>query len=153
MWNNISLTGTVLGIWWGISLSMALDYFRVSGEIVMILSVCLILDFILWVADAYTKNKKKVTSKEMFKWLFRKITRRLLPFVVILILKWIGYDDVHTLTNSIFWILIATEWYSVIGHVYSINTGKTLPEIDAFEMLIEKIISVFKPVLDNKSKK
>ena len=52
------------------------------------------------------------------------------------------------LISSIMWIMIVSEWYSIIWHLYSINTWKQLPEIDAFELLISKILSIFKKVID-----
>ena len=47
-------------------------------------------------------------------------------------------------STVIYSILIITEGYSIIGHFFSINTGKELPEIDAFEMLIRFITNLLK---------
>jgi len=63
---------------------------------------------------------------------------------------WAGVDGVNPLVAAVLWIIILTEWYSIIGHIYSINTGRKLPEIDALELLMEQISQLF---LDKSTKK
>ena len=77
-----------------------------------------------------------------------KITKLLLPMIVVIVLKWVWFKEMDFLISSIMWIMIVSEWYSIIWHLYSINTWKQLPEIDAFELLISKILSIFKNVID-----
>ena len=77
-----------------------------------------------------------------------KITKLLLPMIVVIVLKWVWFKEMDFLISSIMWIMIVSEWYSIIWHLYSINTWKQLPEIDAFELLILKILSIFKKVID-----
>lgn len=68
--------------------------------------------------------------------------------IVVIVLKWVWFKEMNFLISSIMWIMIVSEWYSIIWHLYSINTWKQLPEIDAFELLISKILSIFKKVID-----
>lgn len=68
----------------------------------------------------------------------------MLPMIVIIILKGVGADDIELASTIIFSILIITEGYSIIGHIYSINTGEKLPEIDALKMLFEFIANLLK---------
>ena len=68
----------------------------------------------------------------------------MLPLVVIIILRWVWAWDLELASTVIFSILIITEGYSIIWHFFSINTGKELPEIDAFEMLIQFIVKLIK---------
>ena len=77
-----------------------------------------------------------------------KITKLLLPMIVVIVLKWVWFKEMDFLISSIMWIMIVSEGYSIIWHLYSINTWKQLPEIDAFELLISKILSIFKKVID-----
>ena len=77
-----------------------------------------------------------------------KITKLLLPMIVVIVLKWVWFKEMDFLISSIMWIMIVSEWYSIIWHLYSINTWKQLPEIDAFELLISKILCIFKKVID-----
>lgn len=143
MW-EVSTGGTIASIAWGIWLAAALEYFQVSSEVLIILSVLLALDYVFWVIDAYLKDKTQVTSAKMRRWLLKKMTRWMLPLVVIIILRWVWAWDLELASTVIFSILIITEGYSIIWHFFSINTGKELPEIDAFEMLIQFIVKLIK---------
>ena len=143
MW-EVSTGGMVASIAWGICLAWVLEYFQVSCETVIILFVMLALDYIFWILDAYLKDKHSVTSDQMRRWFWRKMTRWMLPLIVIAILRWVGAGDLQMASTVIYSILIITEGYSIIGHFFSINTGKELPEIDAFEMLIKFITNLLK---------
>lgn len=143
MW-EVSTGGTIASIAWGVWLAAILEYFQVSSEVLIILSVLLALDYVFWVIDAYLKDKTQVTSAKMRRWLLKKMTRWMLPLVVIAILRWVWAWDLELASTVIFSILIITEGYSIIWHFFSINTGKELPEIDAFEMLIQFIVKLIK---------
>lgn len=143
MW-EVSTGGTIASIAWGVWLAAVLEYFQVSSEVLIILSVLLALDYVFWVIDAYLKDKTQVTSAKMRRWLLKKMTRWMLPLVVIAILRWVWAWDLELASTVIFSILIITEGYSIIWHFFSINTGKELPEIDAFEMLIQFIVKLIK---------
>lgn len=128
----------------GVGLAAILEYFNVSGEVLIILSVMLLLDYIFWVLDAYMLDRESVTSAKMWRGLAKKLTRWMLPLVVIAILRGVWAWDLELASTVIFSILIITEWYSIIGHFYSINEWKQLPEIDAFEMLIQFIVKLIR---------
>ena len=143
MW-EVSTGGMVASIAWGVCLAWILEYFQVSCETVIILFVMLALDYVFWILDAYLKDKQSVTSTKMWQWFRRKMTRWMLPLVVIAILRWVGAWDLEMASTVIYSILIITEGYSIIWHFFSINTGKELPEIDAFEMLMRFIVNLLK---------
>jgi len=143
MW-EVSTGGTIASVAWGFWLAAILEYFQVSSEVLIILSVLLALDYVFGVLDAYLKDKTQVTSTKMRRWLFKKMTRWMLPLIVIIILRWVGAWELEMASTVIFSILIITEGYSIIWHFFSINTGKELPEIDAFEMLIQFIVKLIK---------
>lgn len=145
MW-EISTWWTAAAIAWWAGLAAALQYFNVSGEVVLILSILLFVDFILWITDAYMKDRYSVTSTQMWRGLVKKMTRWCLPLIVVWILRWAGMGELEIASTTIFSILIITEGYSIIGHIFSINSDweKTLPEIDAIKMLTEVIFGLFK---------
>jgi len=130
------------GLAWWLSLAWILDYFGIVHDGFVIMSVMLVLDWIFWIASAYVLWEK-VESRTMRLWLVKKCTRRLLPFIVAWALKrtWFPVDNLIT---AILGIIVFSEAYSVIWHIYSINTKEKLPEIDAFKMLIWKISTLFK---------
>ena len=146
-WTKLAL----FNILWGIGLWVALDYFWMSGETLIILTVMLVLDWVFWVINAYIQWT--LESKLMVNWLVKKLTRWCLPFIVIAVLRGAWFDNTHLISTSILSILIVAEWYSVIGHIYSINYKEQLPEIDALKLLFQWIAKLFKWKLDDLSPK
>lgn len=132
----------VINIAWGISLGVILDYFWMSQETLIILTIMLFLDWVFWVVNAYIQWN--LESKLMVTWLVKKLTRWLLPFIVIAVMRWAGFDKVDLVATCILSILIVAEGYSVIWHIYSINYWKQLQEIDALKLLIEWIANLLK---------
>lgn len=143
MW-EFSTGGTIASVAGGFWLAAALEYFGISWEVLAILSVLLALDYVFGVLDAYLLDRASVTSTKMRRGLAKKLTRWVLPMIVIIILKWVWANDIELASTIIFSILIITEWYSIIGHIYSINTWEKLPEIDALKLLFEFIANLLK---------
>ena len=139
--------GLAFNIAWGVWLGVMLEYFWMTQETLIILTVMLLLDWIFWVTNAYIQGT--LQSKLMVTWLVKKLTRWMLPFIVIAVLRWAGFEKVDLISTTLLSILIVAEWYSVIGHIYSINYKQTLPEIDALKMLFEWIGKLFKWKLDD----
>ena len=149
MW-EFSTGGAVASVAWWLTLAGILEYFQLSWEVTAIFATLLILDFVFWVSDAYIEDKQQVTSEKMWRWLAKKVCKFLLPLIVILVLKWIGFENLEMVITTVLSILIITEWYSIIWHIYSINTWEHLSEIDAFSLLIDFIVNIFKAKLPNK---
>ena len=135
-----------INIAWGVTLWAILEYFGMSQETLIILTVMLLLDRIFWVIDAYMQWT--LQSKLMVAWLVKKMTRWCLPFIVIAVMRWAWFDKVELVATVLLSILIVAEGYSVIGHIYSINYKETLPEIDAMKALFEWISKLFKQKID-----
>lgn len=137
-------------VWW-ISLGVVLEYFWMTQETLIILTVMLVLDWIFWVINAYIQWN--LQSKLMVTGLVKKLTRWLLPFIVIAVMRWAWFDSVDLVSTCILSILIVAEWYSVIWHIYSINYGEQLEEIDALKLLFQRLGKIFKWKLDDLSSK
>lgn len=131
-----------LGFWW------LIDYLWINQESLSIFAILLALDFIFWIVNAYLNDRQSVRSRTATRGLINKLTKLSLPLIVVIILKWVWFEDTQIFISSIMGILIVAEGYSIIGHIYSINTNKQLPEIDAFWMLIEKIVNTFRKIID-----
>ncbi len=140
-----------INIAWGISLWVILEYFWMSQETLIILTVMLLLDWIFWIVNAYIQWT--LESKLMVTGLVKKLTRWCLPFIVIAVMRWAGFDKVDLVATVILSILIVAEGYSVIWHIYSINYKEQLPEIDALKLLIQWVGKLFKWKLDDLSPK
>jgi hypothetical protein len=131
---------------WGVSLWVILEYFGMTQETLIILTSMLLLDWIFWVINAYMQDV--LESKLMVSWLVKKLTRWMLPFIVIAIIRGSGFDNVDLIANIILSILIVAEGYSVIWHIYSINYKQQLQEIDALKLLMERIAKLLKTKID-----
>lgn len=144
-------TWAIVNVAWWLALGAILDYFWMSGETLIILSAMLILDWIFWIVDAYMQNT--LQSKVMVNGLIKKLTRWCFPFIVIAVLRWAGFGEVDLISTAMLSILIVAEWYSIVGHIYSINYKETLPEIDALKSLFQWIWKLFKWKIDEIDKK
>ena len=134
-----------MNIAWGIWLWVILEYFWMSQETLIILTVMLLLDWIFWVINAYIQWT--LQSKLMVTGLVK--TRWCLPFIVIAVMRWAGFEKVELVATVMLSILIVAEWYSVIWHIYSINYKESLPEIDALKLLFNWLGKLFKSKLDD----
>lgn len=133
-------------LWW-LWVAWILDYFWIVHDWFVIMSIMLLIDWWFWIASAYVLGEN-IESRTMRLWLVKKATRRILPFLVAWALKRTWFP-VERLITCIIWIIIFSEAYSVIWHIYSINTKEKLPEIDAFKMLLWKLATFFKKLIDN----
>lgn len=131
---------------WGISLGVILEYFWMTQETLIILTAMLLLDWLFGIINAYIQGS--LQSKLMVTWLVKKLTRWCLPFIVIAVVRWAGFDSVDLIANIILGILIVAEGYSIIWHIYSINYKKQLEEIDALKLLMEWIARLLKSKID-----
>lgn len=144
MATEVSTGGAIASVAGGFWLAAILEYFWISWEVLAILSILLLLDYIFGVLDAYLTDRTSVTSTKMRRGLAKKLTRWMLPMIVIIILKWVGAEDINLASTIVFSILIVTEWYSIIGHFVSINSWTQVPEIDAMKILFEFISNLLK---------
>lgn len=134
-WVAINIAG-------GITLGTILQYFGLSGETIIILTVMLLLDRVFGVADAYIQGN--LQSKLMATGILKKWTRWLLPFIIITAIKWAGLENADFIGTAIVSILIVAECYSIIWHIYSINYKEQLTEMDALKLLLQRIAKVLK---------
>ena len=138
-----ALVGIIGWIWlWGV-----LEYFSISQEWLVVMTVMLLLDFIFGIISARMRWEE-ITSKKWGGWLVKKFMRWLLPFIVAggLSRTWMWWMDL--LIDSILWMIVFSELYSIIGHIYSINYNEELPETDAFKMLLNWLAKLVKSLIN-----
>lgn len=144
---EISTWWVVANIAGWLTITAILNYFGLQAETIIILSVMLLLDRIFGIVQAYMEWN--LESQKMVAWLVKKLTRWCIPFIVIWVLRWAWFGNMEIIATSILSILIVAEWYSIIWHIYSINYKKTLPEIDALKLLVERIAKIFRWKIDD----
>jgi hypothetical protein len=108
-----------------------------------------VLDTILSMVLKYQQGID-ITSKIWIDWVTKKITRLLLPFLFAGVCRGAGFDMQYVAgaMTALMSLLIAGEWYSALRHIYNINTGKELPEIEVFDLVVQKIAGIFKTRID-----
>lgn len=136
-------------IWW-LGMAEILEYFGMTKEGLIVMSAMLVLDFLFWLVDAKARGEKIESSKRQT-WLIKKVVRWLLPFIVAWGLKWTGMP-VDALVSAIVGMIVFSELYSIIGHIYWINYKEKLPEVDAFKMLLNGLVKILKNLISKKEK-
>ena len=143
-----------IAIWilWWVWVAEILEYFSISWEWLIIMTVMLVLDLIFWLLS--TKSRwEQIESKKLQEWLIKKMTRRLLPFIVAMWLKRTWMPWINWLTSVIVWMIIFSELYSIIWHIYSINYKEQLPEVDAFKMLLQWLVKLLRNLIKKENEK
>lgn len=143
-WGMIAEVAGWITIWW------ILSYFWIWSEALIILTVFLWLDVLFWLLESYIITKN-TSSTKLVQWLARKLTRRALPFILIAALRGVWYEDINTMATMVMTILIISEAYSVIWHIYNINQpwSEPLPEIDALSALLKWISDFFAKIINS----
>lgn len=137
-------------IFWWLTVAWILEYFAISQEWLIIMTVMLILDLVFWLISAKARWEQ-IQSKKLQLWLIKKMTRRILPFIVALWLKRTWMPWIEALITAIVWMIVFSELYSIIWHIYSINYKEELPEVDAFKMLLNSLVKIIKSLINKKN--
>ena len=133
-------------IFWWLTMAWILEYFWMSWEWLIIMTIMLVLDLLFWLISAKARWEN-IESKKLQSWLIKKMTRRLLPFIVAWWLKRTWMPWIEALTTAIVWMIVFSELYSIIWHIYSINYKEELPECDAFKLLLNSIVKILKNLI------
>lgn len=137
-------------IFWWLTVAWILEYFSISQEWLIVMTVMLLLDLIFWLLSAKSRWQQ-IESKRLSEWLAKKTVRRLLPFIVALWLKRTWMPWIEALITAIVWMIVFSELYSIIWHIYSINYKEELPEVDAFKMLLNSLVKIIKNLINKKN--
>ena len=114
---------------------------------VAILGVFIVLDIITGLLSAYRVNgKREITSKNLSFGILFKMLLILIPLLVVWTGKGVGIDLMVFGVWSLN-ILIVSEALSILGNIQEIKTGKEVPEIDAVNMLFEKLRKILIDIL------
>jgi len=100
-------------------------------------SILLLIDYFTGLLKAYALGES-ITSNKMKYGIVSKLIIIILPFIFKIAAKGAG-SDVENLMDTMLLILMLSEVYSIIANMYSIKTGKELPEFDVISILGKKI--------------
>lgn len=137
----------LIGIVGGLSVAGILDYFSINEEWFVVMSILLIVDFIFWIVAAKVRGEA-IESKKRQEWLIRKVSRWVIPFLVAWWLRRTWMWGIEELNLAILWMIVFSELYSIIWHIYSINYKEELPELDSIKLLLNWIAKFLKNLVN-----
>lgn len=132
---------------WSISFATIFAFTQELQMAITMLSILIMIDFITWLVKSWIN--KETSSDWMARGFVRKSTLILIPITLMLI--WQGVNiNLTTFTTWTMWALIFSEWYSVIGNIYNINTWKKIKEYDVLTIIIKKLSKIIDAFLVDK---
>lgn len=121
-------------------------YLELSWESMTILAALLVIDYITGVAKVYVIDKNQLKSYKAIAGIISKVSILLIPIVLSIAAKQIGYD-MKVFTDSVITMLVLSETYSIIGNIRSIQLKKRVEEIDAVSLVLGKITRLIETLL------
>ena len=109
-------------------------YLWIQWEALFLLWVLIVIDTLLGYIDANVK--KCFSSTKAYIWLLKKMVLLLIPITFAIAWK-IVWQDVSGIVASILWLLAVAQVYSIVAHIYSINTWEKLTEYDAVTVVVK----------------
>jgi len=118
---------------WGL-LSTGLDLYAMA-----ILLAFMVIDTIFGILESgLIRGWQTIKSSRMIRGVLSKFMILLVPSVLLLAGKGAGLDFELFVRGTVT-LLILAEAYSIIGHVYSVRTGKQTSEFDAMAFVLSKV--------------
>lgn len=121
-----------------------LTYVGIDKEAFTIFTALVMVDFFTGVVKAWHLGEKISSNKAKYG-IFSKISLLVIPITIAAASKAIG-EDASTFFIWALNLLIISEAYSILGNVYSIRSGKELPEWDVISLIGRKIREFFTKV-------
>ena len=122
-------------------------YLNLNQEIIWILAILVIIDFITGILRAY-RVWEKITSARMWSGAISKTLLIFIPFVLWLWFKAIGWD-VSKILSAMVSILVVAETYSVIANITQAIKWEVIEEFDVITMVLTKILAKLKQIIEN----
>jgi len=113
-----------------------------------ILALLMIVDTLFGVLQSGTlRGWSSITSGRFWRGIISKMMILFVPSVILLAGKGSGLDFTVLVQGTVT-LLILSELYSIIGHVYSVRTGKQTTEFDAVAFVLLKLRDILKQFVE-----
>ena len=129
------------------AVAWACTYLNLNQELIWILAILVMIDFITGIMRAY-RVWDKITSARMWSWAISKTLLIFIPFVLWLWFKAIGWD-VNKILSAMVSILVVAETYSVIANIIQAIKWEVIEEFDVITMVLTKILAKLKQIIEN----
>ena len=132
----------VIPTWFKNSTYVLAGFVGVSYDAYTAFSALMVIDVITGIlASAKVDGWRSITSKKLSFGLISKLLLLVIPISIALAGKSVG-SNLEGLVDSSFFILTASELYSVIGNIYTVKMGVRVPEFDAVSVILGNIRKV-----------
>lgn len=121
-------------------------YFNISSESLGILALLLFIDYITGISKTYVINKADIRSYRAISGIIAKASVLLVPITLAVAGKQVNYD-LTSFVDVVISMLVLAEVYSIIGNIRSIQSGKTVHEIDAVSFVLGKVSNIIEELL------
>jgi len=139
--------------WWIIktiiypTVAIACAYLQLDQELVAILSILILVDFITGVMKAY-RIKEPITSARMWSGAVSKFLLITIPFILALCFKAV-WGDTHKILSAMLSILVVAETYSSIANIAQIIKWEAITEFDVITLVLTKILKKLKTIIES----
>lgn len=125
------------------------EFFWFNAYEMFVLTFCMAVDVITWVAKQWRLDKQWITSNRLIVWVVAKLLILLCVLSIALAMKVIWLDMIceNYLTVAMV-ALIWWELYSIISNVHAYRTKEELPEFDAISRFLSWSAQSLKDILD-----
>ncbi len=127
------ITFSVAGIY-----ATTMAYLGIDKEAFMLFGILLLFDYLTGLVKA-RRLGHSITSNKMKYGIFSKFVLILIPFTMAILAKIIGAKNYDMVLYMGMNILAISEFYSIVGNIYSIRTKKELPEYDVVAALGNRV--------------
>lgn len=131
---------------WYWTVVFACEYLWLDLELMSILSILVIVDFVTGIIKAIM-IWEKISSKKMRSWAASKILLVFIPFIAALWMKSV-WMEVWKLLASMIWILCVAESYSSIANIAMAIKWEKMEEFDIISLVLSKILAKIKSIVE-----
>ena len=126
-----------------------MHYLNLDAEVMTIFASLLVIDIITgWFKTIAIGEKPK--SWRLANGIISKLVLILVPLVMAAVAKGVHDIDVKVLFYVVVDALILSEAYSIIGNIYTINTGSKVEEFDVLSKILKLIRNGLNRLLQDK---
>lgn len=138
--------------WWIIKtaiypvVAVTCAYLKLDQELIGILSILVLVDFVTGIARAY-RVWEIITSSRMWSGAVSKFLLIFIPFILALCFKALGWDT-HKILWAMLSILVVAETYSSIANIAQTIKWEKMEELDVISLVISKILNQLKLLIE-----
>lgn len=147
---------SVCTYWLYLCVTGFLTYYWLSGEWLILLSVLMVVDVVLWITKSWVLNRQdpeRFSSDKLKVGVSAKIAILVLILLLAVILWYLSRAEVVTfvIIDVALGLFVCAEFVSVIQNVIMIRQQKYIPERDAITAVLWWMLDLFKKFIEKRT--